>query len=100
MIKYFIPHIVFFSVFCAALVPVLFYYQRRNPHARFRPGVGEMTMITVFSLLIGAGLCYFLGNMFRGDQNFNQYNGAPNEGAGWSRGTSAPQEPARGSRYP
>jgi hypothetical protein len=92
MVKYYLPHIVFFSVFLAALVPVLYYYRRRNPNPRFRPGLGEMTLITVMALCIGGAACYGLGNVFRGDQNLRQFPEAPDEGAGWSSGTSSPKE--------
>jgi hypothetical protein len=100
MIKYYIPHIVFFSVYLAALVPVLYYYCRRNPNPRFRPGIGEMTMITVIALIFGGGACFFLGNVFRGEQNLKQFTESPDEGAGWSQGTSGPREEDAGdSRY-
>ncbi len=79
----------FFGVFLAALVPVLYYYQRRNPSPRFRPGFGEMAMIAVVTVFVGAVACFFLGNFFRGDgrspEKFDHR-------AGWSKGTSAPQE--------
>ena len=88
--KFYIPHFVFFGVFLAALVPVLYYYQRRNPSPRFRPGVGEMTMITVIALSLGGAACFVLGNFFRGDQK--GFSAAPDEGAGWSGGTTGPQD--------
>ena len=100
MVKYYLPHIVFFSVFLAALLPVLYYYQRRNPHPRFRPGMGEMTLIVVFALSIGGAACFMLGNVFRGDQNLRQFMGRPDEGAGWSSGTTGPQKKEEDSRYP
>ena len=89
-LKYFLPHIVFFSVFLAVLIPVLFYYRRRNPNPRFRPTVGEMTLVTVIALMIGGTACWFLGNFFRGDQRLD--NSVPDQGAGWSRGTNGPQD--------
>ena len=88
-LKYYIPHLVFFGVFLAALSPVLYYYQRRNPSPRFRPGVGEMTMITVVTVFIGAVACFFLGNFFRGDRKPIEKT---DYGAGWSEGTSTSQE--------
>ena len=94
-LKYYLPHLIFFGVFLAALIPVLYYYQRRNPHPRFRPGAGEMTMIVVFALTIGGGACYFLGNVFRGEQKQFQN---PDYGAGWSAGVNAPQEDKDDSR--
>ena len=85
--KYYIPHLVFFGVFLAALAPVLYYYQRRNPNPRFRPGVGEMTMIAVFALFVGGLASWFLGNFFRGDQRSPEKF---DHGAGWSSGSTAP----------
>lgn len=99
MVKYYLPHIVFFSVFLSALVPVLYYYRRRNPNPRFRPGLGEMTMIAVIALCVGGAACYGLGNVFRGDQNLSQFMGSPDEGAGWSAGQSAIKEKKEDSRY-
>lgn len=92
--KYYLPHLVFFGVFIFALVPVLYYYHRRNPNPRFRPGVGEMTMISVVALFVGGAACFFLGNVFRGDQRSPEKF---DHGAGWSKGTSTPRE-TEGSR--
>ena len=79
----------FFGVFLAALVPVLYYYQRKNPSPRFRPGFGEMTMITVVTVFVGGIACFLLGNFFRGDKkSATQFD----HRAGWSKGTSAAQE--------
>jgi hypothetical protein len=91
-ISYFLPHLVLLGAYIAALVPVLYYYRRRNPNPRFRPTLGEMTMITVIALMVGGTACWFLGNIFRGDQNLNKYLESPNEGAGWSHGTSGSQD--------
>jgi hypothetical protein len=92
MIKFYLPHLIFFGVFCLAITPVLFYYQRRSPNPRFRPGLGEMTMVTIMALFAGGLASYGLGALFRGDQNLRQYLTRPDEGAGWSRGTTGPQE--------
>ena len=89
-VKHFLPHIILFSVYVVALVPMLYYYRRRQPHHRFRPSLGEMTMITVFALVVGGTACWFLGNVFRGDQNINM--SVPDHGAGWSGGSSGPQD--------
>ena len=99
MLKYYLPHIVFFSVFVAVLIPMLYYYRRKNPNPRFRPGAGEMTMVAVVALCMGAGACYMLGNFFRGDQNLSQYLEEPNEGAGWSQGASGPKKEPEDSRF-
>ncbi len=92
MIKFYLPHLIFFSVFCLSIAPVLYYYQRRNPNVRCRPGLGEMTMVTIMALFIGAAASYGLGSIFRGDQNLRQYLAKPDEGAGWSSGTTGPQD--------
>jgi len=97
-LDYYLPHLIFFGVFLAALIPVLYYYQRRNPHPRFRPGAGEMTMIAVFALTVGAGACYMLGNVFRGDPNLKRFQENPDHGAGWSSGRNAPQDDKDDSR--
>jgi hypothetical protein len=57
-----------------------------------------MTLIVVIALSIGAPACYFLGNVFRGDQNLNEFLKAPDEGAGWSAGTTGPREEEPDSR--
>jgi hypothetical protein len=80
-VSYYFPHILLFCVFLAALIPVLYYYRRRHPHPRFRPGAGEMLMIVVFALAIGGPACYFLGNVFRGGGNTKKSSGKPDEGA-------------------
>jgi hypothetical protein len=92
VVKYYLPHIIFFSVFCVAIAPVIYYYQRRNPNPRCRPSLGEMTMVTIMALVVGGGASFLLGNVFRGDQNLRQFLAKPDEGAGWSRGTTGPSE--------
>ena len=93
MLKYYLPHLVFFAVFLAALIPVLYYYRKRNPNPRFRPGAGEITLICVFALVVGGGACYFLGNVFRSERDFTKdFDAKPNEGAGWSAGTTGPKD--------
>lgn len=99
-VKYYLPHLVFFGVFCLAVAPVLYYYQRRNPNPRFRPGLGEMTMISILVLGIGGAGSFVLGKFFRGDQDLRMLQDSPNEGAGWSSGSSAPaREDKEDSRY-
>ena len=86
-LKSYYPHLIFFGVFILALAPVLYYYQRRNPNPRFRPGVGEMTLISVAALFLGGMACFFLGNVFRGDQKSSPKF---DHGAGWSKDDSSP----------
>lgn len=91
--KYYTPHIILFCVFLAALIPVLYYYRRRNPNPRFRPNTGEMMLVSVFALAIGGPACYFLGNVFRKDGiDMKKLTEKPDEGAGWSNNTSIPRE--------
>jgi len=89
-IQYFIPHMILFGVFLAVLIPILYYYRRRNPNPRFRPTAGEMTLVAVILLMIGGTACWFLGNMFSNEPNPNM--AVPDHGAGWSSGTNAPQD--------
>jgi hypothetical protein len=55
---------IFFLVFAVAFTPVLYYYRRRNPNPRFRPGWGEMTLMTVFALALSIGMAVGLGGLF------------------------------------
>lgn len=92
-----LPHIIFFGGYVLVLIPMLYYYRRRNPNPRFRPSMGEMTMITVIAVMIGATASWFLGNVFRGEQRLD--NTVPDQGAGWSSGTSGARESGGDSRY-
>jgi hypothetical protein len=91
-VKPYIPHIILLGVFLAALIPTLYYYQRRNPNPRFRPGFGEMLLLFVFALAIGGPACYMVGDLFRKGVNTKDFEKPPDEGAGWSNNTSIPQE--------
>ena len=88
-LKAFYPHLIFFGVFIAALAPVLYYYQRRSPNPRFRPGFGEMTLVSVVALFLGGIACFLLGNVFRGEQKSPEKF---NHGAGWSKDSSTSQD--------
>jgi hypothetical protein len=93
MLKYYLPHLVFFAVFLAALIPVLYYYRKRNPNPRFRPNAGEMTMISVLALAVGGAACYFLGDVFRSDRDFmKEFKAKPNAGSGTSQDAPEPRE--------
>lgn len=63
--------IIFFVVGVIAVIPVLYYYYRRNPHPRFRPPVGEMAMISVFALMFIGGGSYFMGTVLTSDPDFD-----------------------------
>lgn len=75
--KFYYPHITFFIVFMVAAVPVLYYYQRKNPHPRFRPGFGEMTMVTVMAAMLCGGLAFGLGSVFRPENDGTALKKAP-----------------------
>jgi hypothetical protein len=79
-VKQYLPHIILFGVFLAALIPVLYYYRRRHPNPRFRPGAGEMALLVVLALAVGGPACYFLGNVFRGGVNTKDLTRKPDEG--------------------
>lgn len=75
--KFYYPHITFFIVFMVAAVPVLYYYQRKNPHPRFRPGFGEMTMVTVMAVMLCGGMAFGLGSLFRPENDGTALKKAP-----------------------
>lgn len=65
MLADYFAHIVFFIAFFTAAIPVLFYIQRRNPHPHFRPGFGEMALLTLFAVAICGGMAIGLGTLFK-----------------------------------
>jgi hypothetical protein len=75
--KFYYPHITFFIVFMVAAVPVLYYYQRKNPHPRFRPGFGEMAMVTVMAVMLCGGMAFGLGSLFRPENDGTALKKAP-----------------------
>ena len=87
MIKYYLPHITFFTVFFVASLPVLYYIRRKNPDPRFRPNFGEMSMITLFALFICAGMGFGLGTLFKPENDGSAFKKKPDAGAGWSAST-------------
>ncbi|MES2708737.1 MAG: hypothetical protein V4726_19230 [Verrucomicrobiota bacterium] len=95
--KYYYPHITFFIVFLVAAVPILYYYQRKNPHPRFRPSFGEMTMVSIFALVICGGLSFGLGSLFKPENDGTAMKKKADEGAGWSAGSQSSME-KEGSR--
>lgn len=84
MNSHYAPHIIFTLVFFAAFVPVLYYYQRKNPDPRFRPHFGEMSMVTLFVICLCGGLGYGIGSLINPENDGRAMNKKPNEGAGWS----------------
>lgn len=71
------PQTVFFAIFMAACIPVLYYYQRKNPNPRFRPSLGEMTMVSLFAIAGCAVISFGLGTLFDEDQDFKKLTQKP-----------------------
>lgn len=65
MLKHYLPHITFFIAFFIAALPILYYIQRKNPNPRFRPNLGEMTLMTVIAVFICGGMAFGLGSLFK-----------------------------------
>lgn len=80
-IKFFIlthkPQFVFFMVFMAACIPMLFYYRKRHANPRFRPTAGEMTLVSIFAVMMSAGIAFGLGGLFNEKQDFSKFTGKP-----------------------
>lgn len=91
-------HYIFFGVFMAAALPVLYYYRRRNPDPRFRPGFGEMAMVTLFAVFVCGALAFGLGSVFQEENDGQAALKKPNGGAGWSRGLYNIEGPERVKR--
>ena len=62
---------IFFVVGLIAVLPVLYYYYKRNPNPRFRPPVGEMAMISLFALLFVGGGAYLMGTVLTSNPEFD-----------------------------
>ena len=68
---------IFLGLSLLVAVPFLIYYYRRNPHPRFRPGMGEMTMVSLLVALVCLGSSFLLGGFmddpekFRVDASYN-----------------------------
>ncbi|MBP7948833.1 MAG: hypothetical protein KA004_04195 [Verrucomicrobiales bacterium] len=71
------PQIIFFLVFMAAAVPILIYYRRRNPNPRFRPSLGEMTMVSLFAVVICGVMGVGLGTIFNKEQDLRRLGDKP-----------------------
>jgi len=85
MLKNYLPHLTFFTVFFVAAIPVLYYIQRKNPHPRFRPGFGEMSLITLLAVFICGGMAFGLGSLFKPENDGSSLNRKPdfdNQSAG------------------
>jgi hypothetical protein len=83
------PQSVFFLVFMAACIPMLYYYRRRNPNPRFRPTVGEMTLMTLFCAFLSGGLAVGLGGVFNEHQDFRKLADKPTGSEDLTDSTSA-----------
>jgi hypothetical protein len=99
MLKHYLPHLIFFGVFFAAAVPVLYYIRRKNPNPRFRPGFGEMSVMTLIAAFICGGMAFGLGSLFRSENDGASLKKKPDAGAGWSAGDSGTaQDPGSGKK--
>ncbi len=65
MLRHYLPHLTFFTVFFLAAVPVLYYIQRKNPNPRFRPHFGEMSLFTLIAACICGAMAIGLGSLFK-----------------------------------
>lgn len=90
MFRYYLPQIIFFSVFFAASIPVLIYLRRKNPDPRFRPHAGEMALMTLIAIFLCGGMAVGLGILFKPENDGKSFNKRPDEGAGWSHGLGSP----------
>ena len=86
MLKHYLPQIIFFAVFAAAALPIIYYIWRKNPDPRFRPSAGEMSLIIVFATFICGGMAIGLGSLFKPENDGTSMKKKPTEGAGWSSG--------------
>lgn len=92
--------IVFSVAFMLAAVPVLYYYYRRNPNPRFRPTFGEMSMVSLFALVLCVGAGFGLGGIFKPENDGKSLTAAPDEDAGYGVGGSDPVEGGGGEKGP
>lgn len=93
MLKYYLPQIIFFAVFAAAAIPIIYYIWKKNPDPRFRPHAGEMSLIIIFAAFICGGMALGLGSLFKPENDGSSLNKKPTEGAGWSAGDFSPGAP-------
>ena len=78
MLKFYLPHLTFFVAFFAAAVPILYYIQRKNPNPRFRPNLGEMSLVTLFAVFICGGMAFGLGSLFKPENDGKSMAKKPN----------------------
>lgn len=90
MLKHYLPHLTFFIVFFAAAVPMLYYIQRKNPNPRFRPNMGEMSLMTLIAVFICGGMAFGLGSLFKPENDGRRKSQKPGfEGPAASGGPAA-----------
>ena len=65
MFKFYLPQLIFFTVFFVSAIPILYYIQRKNPDPRFRPNFGEMSLFTVMAALLCGAMALGLGSLFK-----------------------------------
>lgn len=72
--------LIFFGVFFAAAIPILYYIYRKNPHPRFRPSFGEMSVMTLIAAFICGGMAFGLGSLFKAENDGTSMNKKPDTG--------------------
>ena len=100
MLKHYLPHITFFVAFFGAAIPVLYYIRRKNPDPRFRPNLGEMSLITLIAVCICGGMAFGLGSLFKPENDGTSLSKKPDAGAGWSAGSGEGGGSESGGRRP
>jgi negative regulator of sigma E activity len=65
MLEAYRSHLIFFGVFFGAAIPVLYYIYRKNPHPRFRPTFGEMSVMTLIAACVSGAMAIGLGQLFQ-----------------------------------
>lgn len=71
--------VIFFAVFLAASVPLLYYYRRKNPNPRFRPSNGEMTLVSVLAVGFSFVLAFALSSAFDSEHQLRNMQGKPQD---------------------
>lgn len=87
MLKQYLPHLTFFTIFFVSALPVLFYIQRKNPNPRFRPGFGEMSLVTLLAISLCGAMALGLGSLFKPENDGKAMSKKPNVAPASQSGT-------------
>jgi hypothetical protein len=63
-------HIIFLSIAVCAAVPIIIYYYRRQPNPRFRPTMGEMTLVSLVIGMVFGGGAWGLASLMENPEDF------------------------------